>query len=47
MLEFHYDRMMPILREKVRFPIFFQLLFRSDWLTIRNTVSNQKRMIDN
>ena len=46
MLEFYYDRLMPILREKVRFPVFFQLHFRSDWLLNKNALSGQKRFID-
>ena len=46
MLEFYHDRLIPILRDKVRFPVFFQLQFRSDWLLVKNALSSQKRLID-
>ena len=46
MLEFYPERLLPILRDKNRFPFFFQLHFRSDWLVARS-FSGQKRLIDN
>lgn len=43
MLAFNANLLNPILRERYRFPLFFQLHFRSDWL-LAKSYSSQKRL---
>ena len=43
MLEFYPSRLLPVLADKFRYPVFFQLQFRSDWLIAKSS-SGQKRL---